>query len=63
MRGMGLDFSNPVGIWGGGVGRVSVFGLWWCGWCMWGVGSGHGQGTGGVGWCYVGVSFESRFSV
>ena len=28
MRGLGLGFTNPVGI--GGVGRVSVFGLRWC---------------------------------
>ena len=25
------------------VGRVSVFGLRWCGWCMWGVGRGLDQ--------------------
>ena len=43
------------------VGRVSVFGLLWCGWCMWGVGRGLGPGSGGV--CYVYVSCESGFSV
>ena len=31
------------------VGRVSVFGLRWCGWCMWGVGRGLGPGPGAVG--------------
>ena len=30
MRGFGLGFTNPVGT--GGLGRVSVFGLQWCGW-------------------------------
>ena len=30
------------------VGRVSVFGLWWCGW---GVGSDLGPGSGGVVLC------------
>ena len=42
------------------VGRVTVFGLRWC---VWGVGMGLGPGSGGVGWCYVCVSCESRFSV
>ena len=36
MRGLGLDFTNPVGTWGS-VGRVPVFWLWWC---RWGVGRG-----------------------
>ena len=35
MRGLGLDFTNPVGT--GGVLDVSVF---WLRWCRWGVGSG-----------------------
>ena len=36
-RELGLGFINPVGT--GGVGRVSVFGLRWCGWL--GPGSGR----------------------
>ena len=47
----------------GSVGRVSVLWLRWCGWCMWGVGRGLGPGSGAVGWCYVCVRCESRFSV
>ena len=42
-----------------GVGRVSVFGLRWCGWCRW-VG---GLDQGLEGWCYVCVSCESGLSV
>ena len=45
----------------GSVGRVSVFGLRWCGWCRWGVGRGLGPGSGRV--CYVCVRSESGFSV
>ena len=33
----------------GHVGRVSVFGLWLCEWCRWGVGRGFGPGSGGGG--------------
>ena len=32
----------------GSVGRVSVFGLQWCGWCRWGVGKRFGPGSLGV---------------
>ena len=39
-------------------GYVSVFWLWWCGWC-WRRVVGLGQG----GWCYVCVCCESVFSV
>ena len=42
------------------VGHVSVF---WLRWCRWRVGRGLGQGSGAVGWCYVGVRCESGFSV
>ena len=43
--GLGLGFTNPVGT--GGVGRG--FGLWWCGWFMWGVGKWFGPWSeGGV---------------
>ena len=45
----------------GSVGRVSLFGLRWCGWCRWGVGRGLGPGFGGVGWYYVCVSCECGF--
>ena len=58
MRGLGLGFTNPVGA--GGVLDECVFGLQWY---RWGVGSGLGPGSGGVGWCYVCVSCESGFSV
>ena len=51
MRGLGLDFTNPVGT--GGVLDVCVF------WLRWGVGRGLGPGSGGVGWCYVCVRCES----
>ena len=37
---------------------MSVFGLRWCVRCR-GVGSGHGTGSGKVGWCYVCVGCES----
>ena len=48
MRGLGLDFTNPMGT--GGVLDVCLcFGL--------------GPGSGGVGWCYVCVRCESGFSV
>ena len=50
MRGLGLDFTNPVGT-GWSAGCVSVCGLRWCGWCRWGVGRGLDQcldGLGGV---------------
>ena len=43
IRGLGLGFTNPVGT-EGSVGRVSAFGLLGCGWCIWGVGGGLGQG-------------------
>ena len=33
----------------GCVGRMSVFGLWWCVWCRWGVGMGLRPGSGGWG--------------
>ena len=33
----------------GSVGRVSVFLMWLCGWCRWGVGRGIGPGSGAVG--------------
>ena len=59
MRGLGLDFTNPVGT--GGV--LSVFWLQWCGWCRWGVSRGLGPGSGGVEWFYVCVRCESGFSV
>ena len=42
----------------GSVGRVFVFGLYWC---MWGVGRGLDPGL--EGWCYVCVSCESGFFV
>ena len=35
----------------GSVGRVSVFGLRWCGWYRWGVGRGLGPSSGGVVLC------------
>ena len=64
MRGLGLGFTNPVGtrevldvclcFLCGGVG---------VGGCSWGVGKGHGPGSGGVGWCYVCMSCESGFYV
>ena len=38
------------------VGRVSVFGLWWCGW-------GVALDQSLEGWCYVCVSCEFGFSV
>ena len=57
MRGLGLDFTNPVRTGGvldgclclvcGGVGGEWVVGL--------------GPGSGGVGWCYVCVTCESGF--
>ena len=61
MRGLGLDFTNPVGT--GGVLDVWLFWLRWCGWCRWGVGRGLGLGSGEVWWCYVCVRCESVFSV
>ena len=45
------------------VGRVSVFGLRWCGCCRWGVGSGLAPRSGGAEWRYVCVRCESAFSV
>ena len=60
MRGLGLGFTNPACGNRGSVGRVSVF---WLRWCRRGVGRGLGPGSGGVDWCYVGVSCESGFSV
>ena len=42
---------------------MCVLGLWWCGWCTWGVGRGLGPGSRVVEWCYVCVSCESGFSV
>ena len=62
MRGLGLGFPNPVGT-GGIVGRMSVFRLWWCEWCRWGVGMGLGPRSGWMGWCYVCVSCKSGLSV
>ena len=56
-RGLGLDFTNPVGNMGS-VGRVSVFGLRWCGW---GVGRGLGPGSEGVWRRHVCVRCESGF--
>ena len=47
----------------GSDGRVSVFGLQWCGWCSWGVSRELGAGSGGLGWCYVSLRCESRLSV
>ena len=47
----------------GSVGRVSVFLLRWCGWCMWGVGRGFGPGARVVALCYVCVRCESGLSV
>ena len=44
----------------GSVGCVSVF---WLRCCGWGVGRWFGPGSGGVGWCYVCVSWESGFTV
>ena len=44
IRGLGLGFTNPVGT-GGVFGRVSVFGLRWCGWRRWGVVRGLGPGS------------------
>ena len=56
MRGLGLGITKPVAI--GGVLDVCLFWLWWC------VGGGVlGPGSGGVGWCYVGVRCESGISV
>ena len=60
MRGLGLDFTNPVGT--GGVFDVCLW-LRWCGWCMWGVCRELGPGSVGVGCCYVCVRCESGFSV
>ena len=42
---------------------MSVFGLRWCGWCMWGVGRGLGPGSGWVGWLCLCSGCESGFSV
>ena len=47
MRGMVLDFTNPVGT--GGVFDVCVSVLRWCGWCRWGLGRGFDQGLEGWG--------------
>ena len=41
--GFGFGFGFGLYQYGGDrgiVGRVSVFGLRWCGWCWWGVGEG-----------------------
>ena len=46
MRGLGLDFTNPLGA-GTVFGRVSVVWLWWCESCRRGVGRGLGPGSGG----------------
>ena len=56
MRGLALGT-------GGVLDGVSVLGLRWCGWCRLGVASGIGPGSGGVGWCYVSVRCQCRFSV
>ena len=45
------------------VGRVSLFGLRWCVWCNWEVCREFRLGSGGVWWCYICVSCESRFFV
>ena len=42
---------------------MAVVGLWWCGWCRWGVVRGIEPESGEVGWCYLCVSCESGFSV
>ena len=57
MRGLGFDFTNPVGT-GESVGCV-----FWLRLCMWVVGRGLGPGSGGVLWCYVCVRCESGYSV
>ena len=47
---IGFRLYQPCGN-RGSVGPVSVFGLKWCGWCMWGMGRGFDQvleGWGGV---------------
>ena len=45
MRGLGLDFTNPVET-GGSIGRVSVF---WLQLCRWGWVGGLDQGLEGCG--------------
>ena len=40
----------------GSMGRMSVFWLWWCGWCL-------GTGSERVGCCYVCMRCESRLFV
>ena len=45
---IGLELYQSCGN-KGSAGRVSVFGLQWCGWCRWGVGRGVGPESGGVG--------------
>ena len=61
MRGMGLGFTCENS---GSVGRMSVFGLRWCGWCRRGVVRGLGPGSGGgMLWCYVCVRYESGLCV
>ena len=44
----------------GSVGRVSVFGLWWCGCCMWEVCRGLDLGLEGCG-SVMYVSLDSLF--
>ena len=61
MRGVCLGFTNPVGT--GGVVRVSVLGLRWCGSCRWGVGRELGPGSEREVLCYVCLSCESRLFV
>ena len=51
VRGLGFSFTNPVGTGGGGVGRVSVFGLRWFGLCRLVVGMWLGPGSRGVVLC------------
>ena len=64
MRGLGLDFTNPVGTERVldvclcfGCGGVAVGG------CRWGMGRGLGPASKKMECCYVCISCDSRFSV